>query len=121
MTQEKIDKLDEIGFDTIGESKVVRQDQKRRSKSKSDVVWEENFNALLAYKEKFGTCDVKEKKGIDDEWKKLAGWVGLQRTKYRKKMSGKSHGRSFPITDEQIKKLYVHASLVHLASTFRLL
>jgi hypothetical protein len=111
MNQEKIDKLNEIGFDISGEHADVREDQIRNAKSKSDVIWEENFNALVSYKEKFGTCDVKEKKkGDNDEWKKLASWVSLQRTKYKKKKSGKSVGRTFPITDEQIKKLYVYGS-----------
>lgn len=103
MTQEKIDKLAEIGFDISGESSKVRQDQRHRMKSKSDVKWEQNFNSLVEYKEKFGNCDVKN--GENDEYKKLAGWVGVQRTKYKKKMNGQSPGRQFAITDEQIKKL----------------
>ena len=107
ITQAKIDKLEEIGFDTTGESNKVREDQRKRSQAKSDVKWEENFLALVAYKESFGTCDVNEKIGEDGEYKKLAAWVGLQRTKYKKRMNGQVHGRTFEISDEQIKKLAV--------------
>ena len=92
MTQEKIDKLAEIGFDISGESSKVRQDQRHRMKSKSDVKWEQNFNSLVEYKEKFGNCDVKN--GENDEYKKLAGWVGVQRTKYKKKMNVPKHRTS---------------------------
>lgn len=107
ITQAKIDKLEEIGFDTSGESNQVREDQRKRSQAKSDAKWEENFLALVAYKESFGTCDVKEKIGKEGEYKKLAAWVGLQRTKYKKRMNGQVHGRTFELTDEQIKKLAV--------------
>ena len=79
MTQEKIDKLEEIGFDTRCESSKVRQEQRQRSMIKAEVKWEENFDALVAYKQLFGTTEVNEKMGDEGEYKKLAGWVGLQR------------------------------------------
>ncbi|KAL7482165.1 hypothetical protein ACHAW6_007855 [Cyclotella cf. meneghiniana] len=105
LTQERLEKLEEIGFDTSGDFKAVRDDQRQRNKIKAEKAWEEKFNELVAFKEMFGHCDVKEKKGKDFEYNKLAGWVGLQRTKYKKRMKGMIHGRTFEITDEQIKKL----------------
>jgi hypothetical protein len=78
MTEERMHKLSEIGFDIGGESIKVRQDHRRRLADKGEVAWEKHYNDLLAYKERFGNCDVKERRG-DHEYKKLAGWVGLQR------------------------------------------
>jgi hypothetical protein len=74
-----LEKLEEIGFDTSGDFKAVRHDQRQRNKIKAEKAWEEKFNELVAFKEMFGHCDVKEKKGKAYEYNKLAGWVGLQR------------------------------------------
>ena len=79
MTQEKLAKLEDIGFDTRSESNKVRHEQRQRSVIKAEVKWEENFDALLAYKQMFGTTEVSEKMGVEGQYKKLAAWVGLQR------------------------------------------
>jgi hypothetical protein len=74
-----LEKLEQIGFDTSGDFKAVRVDQRQRNKIKGERAWEEKFNELVAFKEMFGHCDVKEKKEKDYPYNKLASWVGLQR------------------------------------------
>jgi hypothetical protein len=109
VTQEKFNKLEELGFDMTGDFKVSRTAQRKRNEKKADVKWEERFNELAEYKARFGNCDVVYKKvkngDGNDEYKQLASWVSLQRVKYKKKLKGLSFGRTIDITEEQVKRL----------------
>ena len=52
-----------------------------------EISWEKFFNELLAYKEKFGNCNV------PNRWKEntsLGGWVANQRTYYKQRRLTKS-------------------------------
>jgi len=69
-----------------------------------DRKWEEKFNELLQYKEKFGNTDVAVRKGFE-EYKQLANWAGLMRRKFKAKQTGTKAGRTTGITDDEIKKL----------------
>jgi len=79
LSEEKIDKLNKIGFDW-GNS--------RKNK------WEKMFNYLIKYKKEFNNLDVPYRYLTQDN-KKLGTWVGIQRINYKE---GK-------LIDERIKLL----------------
>lgn len=61
-------------------------------------IWEQNFEQLVAYKEKFGDCYVPQKlKGYET----LCNWVSTQRKQYTFKKNGKPSS----MTEERIKSL----------------
>jgi len=85
MTEERIRKLEGIGFEWF-----LRPER--------PVLWEHRFEELKHYKEIHKHCNVPE------EWKEnpqLGKWVGTQRGQYRLLMEGKSSS----MTDERIRKL----------------
>lgn len=69
-----------------------------------DQKWEDKFAELVAYKEKFGNCEIAVRKGFE-KYKTLANWAGLMRRKYKARQTGTKAGRTTDITEEQIKKL----------------
>ena len=82
MTEERIAKLEEIGF--------VWNAQ--------EAAWESMFSALIEYKEEHGDCLVPKRY---EENKKLGFWVAEQRTQYRLLQDGE-HSQ---ITEKRIAKL----------------
>jgi len=96
MTRTQFQALESIGFE-------IHRDRKQ-NRELIDRKWEEKFNELLQYREKFGNTDVAIRKGFE-AYKPLASWAGLQRRKYKAKQQGTRAGRSPEITEEQIKKL----------------
>eukprot|EP00551_Chaetoceros_affinis_P006151 CAMPEP_0203672566 /NCGR_PEP_ID=MMETSP0090-20130426/8589_1 /ASSEMBLY_ACC=CAM_ASM_001088 /TAXON_ID=426623 /ORGANISM="Chaetoceros affinis, Strain CCMP159" /LENGTH=465 /DNA_ID=CAMNT_0050537901 /DNA_START=85 /DNA_END=1482 /DNA_ORIENTATION=+ len=64
MTEERINILNDIGF--VWDS--------------HEVIWNERFNQLVAYKEKFGNCRVPS---YCKECPQLASWVKCQRRQYK--------------------------------------
>ena len=77
MTQEKIDKLNSIGF--IWENYKLSE---LRKSEKIEKVWKKHFKLLKKYKEEFGDCIVPSKykyKGVN-----LGLWVSKQRIAFNK-------------------------------------
>ena len=94
LSQDRIDRLNGIGFDwtpPIGGSRKgralpsTREQSSSRPRGSSTLViqwqtmvpWETRFDELVQYKAKHGDCNVHWKQG------KLATWVATQRTAYR--------------------------------------
>jgi len=96
MTRMQFRALESIGFD-------IHRDRKQ-NRELIDRKWDEKFNELLQYREKFGNTDVAIRKGFE-AYKPLASWAGLQRRKYKAKQQGTRAGRSPEITEEEIKRL----------------
>ena len=84
ITQERIDKLNDIGFVWDVSHKFP--------------TWETRLAELVAYKAKHGDCNVLTK---GENKMQLRNWVMTQRTKYRLRKEGKQS----PMTDERIAKL----------------
>ena len=84
ITEERIKDLEKLGFDW--------------SHRKLNNKWQERYEELIEFKQKYGHCDVPRK---NDENKKLATWVNSQRYFYRNVQSGK---QSY-ITEERIELL----------------
>ena len=82
MTEERIARLEEIGF--------VWNAQ--------ETAWESMFSMLIEYKEEHGDCLVARN---DEKYKKLGSWVKAQRQQYRPLQKGKQS----QITEERIAKL----------------
>ena len=79
MTQERIDKLQNIGFEW----------------DHNEALWQEQCAKLKAYKADHGHCNVPKGYKAD---KKLGNWVINQRTEYKDLQAGKS----FAMTQERI-------------------
>jgi hypothetical protein len=60
--------------------------------------WDKNYDALIAYRDKFGDCNVPKNK---ENYESLWLWVFTQRRQY----SNKKCGKQSSITDERIKAL----------------
>ncbi len=61
-------------------------------------VWEQNLNDLIAYKEKFGNCNIpKNTEGYESLWL----WSSTQRRNYQLRKGGQHS----PMTDERIEAL----------------
>jgi len=82
LTQEQIDQLDELGIDWNHES----------------LIWDEKYEELKAFKEKFGHTRVPS---CEEEWDSLHEWL------YRcKKRKNENYTKKMPqLTREQIRKL----------------
>ena len=88
ITKERIDALNEIGFEW---------------RLRDRPEWDERYDELLAYKEEHGdTLVPMDARGdSDNKYHKLAMWVNTQRREYRLLQKGK-HSQ---LTDERIEKL----------------
>ena len=89
MTQERIAKLNAIGFEW---------DASHLYGAQIDDAWEARRAELVAYKEKHGDCHVPQKYEAN---KQLGTWVSTQRQEYRRFKKGESSS----MTDERIAKL----------------
>lgn len=84
LNDSRLEKLESLGF--------------RWAKRKGQSSWESHFDALVAYKEKFGHCSVPTKYKDDTA---LGRWVSTQRAEYKKK----SEGEPSAITADRITRL----------------
>ena len=89
ISQERIDQLNKIEF--VWE---VGTGNNRRD----DMLWKQQFNELVKYKEKHGDCLVPQKYKNSV---KLGNWVKRQRREYKKWLKGEDA----PITQERIEQL----------------
>lgn len=85
MTQSRLDLLNAVGFDW-------------GTPAPERVSWDDRYRKLLAFKEKFGHCNVTQR----TECHRLALWVGNQRRAYQQMLDGKSREG---LTDERIRLL----------------
>ena len=81
----KLQRLEELGFDISG-----------KTLDRPQPTWEEMFQQLKEYKEKYGAITVPKKKSAE-----LTNWIARQRYQYDKLKQGKS---SY-LTMEQLNKL----------------
>jgi len=82
MTEERIRALNDVGFNW----------------SSTGTTWNERFQELKDYKERFGNCLVPTKYSTNP---KLGKWVSTQRYQYKLYMEGKSS----QMTEERIRAL----------------
>lgn len=85
LSQKRIDRLDDIGFDW---------------RTENEQQWDEKFDALVTYKEKFGDCDVPYDFKDDPE---LGHWVYDQR-----RLGNREHyrkGKQLKLRDDRRKRL----------------
>ena len=82
MTEERIAKLNNIGFEWVC----------------NEDAWETRFTQLVAYKEAHGHCNVPKNYGPN---KQLGTWVNKQRQNYQLRNKGKKSS----MTEERIAKL----------------
>eukprot|EP00542_Grammatophora_oceanica_P023053 CAMPEP_0194034284 /NCGR_PEP_ID=MMETSP0009_2-20130614/6692_1 /TAXON_ID=210454 /ORGANISM="Grammatophora oceanica, Strain CCMP 410" /LENGTH=558 /DNA_ID=CAMNT_0038675133 /DNA_START=54 /DNA_END=1730 /DNA_ORIENTATION=+ len=80
----------------------------RNKNLRDDERWNENYNRLVAFKDKFGHTNVPRKYVDDDEEDDdlcpLGNWVNNQRTEYRVYQK-RTKGKAGPLTPERIAKL----------------
>ena len=86
LTSEREEKLTSVGF---------RWRMNRRAAK--TVPWQERFDALVAFKVKYGHLDVDISE--EGEHRDLKKWTSAQRHNYRKKKSGEKH--SLPLEAEE--------------------
>ena len=79
MTEERVHKLEEIGF--------VWDSSDKGSFKKDDEAWMQMFEQLMGYKEQHGDCLVPKR--YEDN-PKLANWVNTQRKVYHSTKNGKT-------------------------------
>ena len=89
LTQERIDKLNKIGF-YWGKTMPT------------PVKWETHFNELKEHRDKYGNCDIKIEQKFAD-CSPLAKWVRLQRLHYKNRH--KQGLKRQYISKERIEKL----------------
>jgi len=76
----------------------LKRKKRRLSTHKSDAVWNENFQLLKEYKERFGDCLVP--KAFPES--KLGEWVSSMRTLYKKREQGQEQNI---LTDDRVELL----------------
>lgn len=101
LTAERIEKLEDLGFEWSLYQKTGNYRKPRSSVHASSVgpgvLWLEKFDALKAFKEEYGHTRVPIK-GHGD-WKSLGKWVNNQRINRRR------YGKNTRLTEEHINKL----------------
>ena len=93
MTQERVDRLTELGFQWPDATRVQNYTAKRRP-----VPWETSFKYLLDYKKRYGDTVVPQ----HYQEHNLGAWVHQQRREYKKLLDGK---RSLISLDTRLAKL----------------
>jgi hypothetical protein len=85
------------------------EDDSAQLESKSDITstlqhrWDNTFDRLVVFKEKYGHCLVPNRY---DEDRSLGAWVSTQRRNYKILQSGKNSNRaSSPLTAARVRKL----------------
>ena len=98
MTDERIRKLEDIGFElTLGRGKCTIK-RKRKMKANSEDNWDASLAKVVNFKKEHGHCNVPCK------WKrdpKMGNWVYTQ----RKQFFFRKQDRRNNMTDERIRKL----------------
>ena len=82
MTEERMQALEDIGF----------------SWDAQEDIWQQRFNELKEYREKYGDCNVPQKWSENPQ---LGRWVSTQRSQYRLYQEGKKS----QMTEERIQAL----------------
>lgn len=100
LTEERIARLDTLGFDW--------KDSSNRTKKRNSVSsWSQRFEELIAFKRRHGHLRVPTKKG--GPHKKLSTWIGTQRATYREIMKERETGKrkisGRHLTDERIDQM----------------
>lgn len=88
--------LKEGGKSLLNEERIEQLEKEGFVWDVHGLTWEQNYNKLIAHKEKFGDCNVSK-----DNDHSLWLWTFTQKQMYNKKNSGKHSS----ITDERIKAL----------------
>ena len=81
LTEDRLRRLDDIGFAWIVPESGQSSDQNPSERNSYDDQWDAMFNQLVVYKEKYGNCNVPKRFKAN---KKLGTWVDTQRVQYKK-------------------------------------
>lgn len=97
ITQDRIDRLDSIGFEWSGRNTVARA---RADNTPADDKWEQKFELLRAFRAQHGHCRVPQRLVVDGV--KLGNWVRDNRNFYKNLKKGQGPAS---ITQERIDRL----------------
>ena len=83
---------------SLNEERIKQLEQEGFVWDAHSLTWEKNYKDLVAYKDKYGDCNIPKKM---EGYEALSMWVLTQKQMYSKRNSGKPSS----ITDERIKAL----------------